>query len=151
MTSLTQHLTSVAWLRFLLAGVALGLALGWAATSGAESLVPPATAATVRIGGSPAGLAVVALAPGQHVVFQNDSSAMARVELDLGRGEGIACSAAGEPTRVARKFVVAGGTALECAPPAAPVSYRVFQSGSGGDSRVRETDGRIELGGSASR
>jgi len=28
------------------------------------------------------------------VVFQNDSSAIARVELDLGRGEGIACSAA---------------------------------------------------------
>ena len=150
MTACTSRsLGSFSWLQSLLTGIALGLALGWAVTSGAESLVPASgAAATVRLG---AGDADVALTPGQHVVFQNDSSAIARVELDLGRGEGIACSAAGEPTRVARKFVVAGGSALDCESPVAPVAYRVFQSAPGGDSRVRETSGRIEPGGVAPR
>jgi len=44
----------------------------------------------------------------------NDSTALARVEFDLRRGEGLTCTTDGEAPVTARKFVVRSGASLVC-------------------------------------
>lgn len=104
--------------------------------------VQPAPGATVQIAGAALLPERLDLAGNQRVVFRNDSSSYARVELDLARGEGIVCTSDGEQPVRGRKFVVAIGASLECEAPLAAVDYRVFRnSGSG----VIESEGRIEV------
>jgi hypothetical protein len=78
----------------------------------------------------------------QHLLFYNDSDAVARVELDLEHGIGISCVGVGGEVLHGRKFVVPAGTALDCEGPPSNVAYRVYRSGSGS---VAKSEGRIEI------
>jgi hypothetical protein len=111
-----------------------------------EPLAAPAGGlATVRITGSALEPDRVAVGPSQHVVFQNEATVMARVELDLPRGQGIVCRSGTEPASRGRKFVVDGGAALECEAPPARTRYRVFRAGAGGGSAVA-SQGELDPG-----
>ena len=119
-------------------------AFGLAAAAHGEPLAAPAGGlATVRITGSALEPDRVALGSGQHVVFQNEAAAMARVELDLPRGEGIVCRSGRDEATRGRKFVVAGGEALECEAPGSRTRFRVFRLGTGSGSPV-ESEGEVE-------
>lgn len=113
-------------------------ALAWlAAPASAEPLAAPAGGlATVRITGSTLEPGRMAVGPAQHVVFRNDAPVMARVELDLPRGEGILCRSGGDGASRGRKFVVGGGDVLECEAPPSKTRYRVFRVGAGGSAPV---------------
>jgi hypothetical protein len=135
-----------------LTGLVLGsVSLAAALAAGAEPLAAPiAGPATVRITGSALEPDVLGVDAGQHLVFRNESAAMARVELDLPRGTGLVCRAGREEALRARKFVVAGGDALECEAPAARTRYRVFRTAAGGGSAV-ESAGEVAPAGGARR
>jgi hypothetical protein len=125
--------------------------LAAALAAGAEPLAAPlAGLATVRITGSALEPDVLGVDAGQHLVFRNESAAMARVELDLPRGTGLVCRAGREEALRARKFVVAGGDALECEAPSSRTRYRVFRSAAGGGSAV-ESAGEVAPAGEARR
>ena len=109
--------------------------------AGAEAFDPPAPSDTVEIGGGVLRPERLSLSGAPRLVFQNGSATMARVELDLARGEGIACASAGEPPSKGRKFVVATGGRLECEAPSREVAYRVFRNGGGA---MEELHGAIE-------
>ncbi len=112
-------------------------------TARSEAFDPPTgSRATVQIESAKLSPERVNLASGQHLIFHNESAGMARVELDLARGEGIVCGSSGEQPTRGRKFVVASGADLECEAPAVAVGYRVLHSGSG---PVVESSGRIEV------
>jgi hypothetical protein len=130
----------------LLTLAAVALALGSVSTARSEAFDPPVVTshATVQIESAKLSPASLNVSSGQHLVFHNDSAGMARVELDLERGEGIVCGSTGEQPAKGRKFVVASGADLECEAPAVAVGYRVFHSGSG---PVVESSGRIEVSG----
>ena len=118
-----------------------------ALAAGAEPLAAPiAGLATVRITGSALEPEVLGVDAGQHLVFRNESAAMARVELDLPRGEGIVCRSGREEALRGRKFVVAGGEALECEAPASRTGSRVYRSGARGGGPV-ESAGEVAPGG----
>ena len=136
-----QRFATFRALCLLLAGPA---AMTWAAAAHADPLAAPAAGlATVRITVSALEPGRLAVASGQHVVFRNEATAMARVELDLPRGEGILCRSGRDEAARGRKFVVAGGDALECEAPSAAVRYRVFRIGGGGGSLVA-TEGELQ-------
>lgn len=98
--------------------------------------------ATVQIAGAALLPERLDLAGNQRLVFRNDSSSFARVELDLAHGDGIVCASDGEQPVRGRKFVVAIGASLACEAPQAGVDYRVFRSSGSG---VVESEGRIEV------
>jgi hypothetical protein len=124
--------------------LAASAAIALAAAAQADPLAAPAAGlATVRITVADLEPDRLAIGSGQHVVFRNEADAMARVELDLPRGEGILCRSGRDEAARGRKFVVAGGDALECEAPAAAVRYRVFRIGGGGGSLVA-TDGELD-------
>ena len=117
--------------------VLLGAALALPGAASAEAFdpVPPADTVAIASGGlQPARLA---LSGAPRLVFVNDSASLVRVELDLARGEGIACGGGGEPPTRGRKFVVSNGGLLECEAPAASVAYRVFRNGGGETEELR--------------
>jgi hypothetical protein len=115
----------------------LPAAIGLAAAAHAEPLAAPnGGLATVRITGSALEPGRVAVGAAQHVVFQNDAAVMARVELELPRGEGIVCRTGREEATRGRKFVVAGGDVLECEPPGSRTRYRVYRVGAAGGAPV---------------
>jgi len=123
---------------------AAAFALGSVSTARSEAFDPPvASRATVQIETAKLDPERLSVSSGQHLIFHNDSAGMARVELDLARGEGIVCGSSGEQPAKGRKFVVASGADLECEAPAVAVGYRVFHSGPG---PVVESSGRIEIG-----
>jgi len=131
-------------LRFLSRSFLCLVPVAAALAAGAEPLAAPvAGLATVRITGSTLEPGVLHLDAGQQLAFRNDSPALARVELDLPRGEGIVCRSGRDPALRGRKFVVAGGDALECQAPEARTRYRVFRIGGGGGSLV-ESAGELE-------
>jgi hypothetical protein len=99
--------------------------------------------ATVRITGSALEPSRLALGSEARVVFRNDAAAMARVELELPRGEGLLCRAGSEPPERGRKFVVARGDALECEAPAERTRFRVFRLAAGGRAPVA-SEGELE-------
>jgi hypothetical protein len=92
--------------------------------------------ATIRITGSALEPSRLALGSEARVVFRNDAAAMARVELELPRGEGLLCSTGREEPERGRKFVVARGDALECEAPAERTRFRVFRLAAGGSAPV---------------
>lgn len=117
------------------------LLLCFAAAAGAEAFGPPPepSAVVVQIDAREVAPLDVPVASGQRVVFRNDSSAMARIELDLERGDGVACTTAGEAPRRARKFVVPGGATLDCDAPTESVDWHVYRAG------APASEGRIEI------
>jgi hypothetical protein len=119
-----------------------GLALAWTGSAAAESSNPPEPQPRIRIESGALAPESVVLAPGARLRFENDSQSMARVELQLVHGDGVACASAGEAPVRGRKFVVPGGGTLECDAPASAVDYRVYRSDAGS---VRESSGRIEI------
>jgi hypothetical protein len=84
---------------------------------------------------------------GRSFVLANRSSATARVQFDLPRGEGIFCHSPGTVPRSARKFLVDSGASLVCVTDPGRYDYTVFQSlrTSAGRFVQRQEDGRIEL------
>jgi hypothetical protein len=80
----------------------------------------------------------------------NASTALARVEFQLRRGEGLTCVTEGEAPVTARKFVVRNGASLVCDSAGERLSrldYEVFRNvrlASGG-FRQEHSKGRIEL------
>ena len=125
----------------LLAALAVLLAVGWPAAAAAEAFDPPVSVDTVEIGRAGLRPEHLTLTGGQRLVFLNRSGGMARVELELARGEGIACGGSGGAPSRGRKFVVATGERLECEAPTSEVAYRVFRNGGGG---LEQLHGSIE-------
>jgi hypothetical protein len=80
----------------------------------------------------------------------NRSTAMARVEFGLRRGEGLNCVSDGEAPVTARKFVVRSGASLVCqlaADQSGRLDYEVFRNVrvASGAHRREHSKGRIEL------
>ena len=102
---------------------------------------PTAELATVRITGSALEPDRLAVGHGQHLVFRNEGTTMARVELDLEHGTGILCRNGVDEVR-GRKFVVASGDALECEAPPQATRYHVYRARAGGGTPVA-TEGEL--------
>lgn len=117
--------------------VLLGAALALPGAASAEAFDPAVPLDTVAIGSGRLQPARLALSGAPRLVFVNDSASLVRVELDLARGEGIACGGGGEPASRGRKFVVANGGRLECEAPSGAVAYRVFRNGGGETEELR--------------
>jgi len=132
----SSHPLAGLWARIALAALLVPF------VAGAESSGPPPgpSTAIVRIDAAAVAPLALPVASGQRVAFRNDSPAMARVELDLARGEGVACATPGETPRKARKFVVPGGATLDCDAPAESVDWHVYRAG------APESEGRLEIG-----
>ncbi len=80
----------------------------------------------------------------------NLSTALARVEFGLRRGEGLSCATNGEAPIKARKFVVESGASLVCratADQSGRLDYEVFRNVrvESGAYRREHSEGRIEL------
>ena len=80
----------------------------------------------------------------------NESTALARVEFDLRRGEGLTCAIDGEAPVTARKFVVRSGASLVCHSAGdhlGRLDYEVFRNvrTASGAYRREHSKGRIEL------
>jgi hypothetical protein len=80
----------------------------------------------------------------------NGSTALARVEFQLRRGDGITCVTDGEAPVTARKFVVRSGASLVCHPEgdhSGRLDYEVFRNVrlASGAHRQEHSKGRIEL------
>lgn len=80
----------------------------------------------------------------------NESTALARVEFDLRRGEGLTCGIDGDAPVTARKFVVRSGASLVCRSAGdhpGRLDYEVFRNvrSASGAYRREHSKGRIEL------
>jgi hypothetical protein len=80
----------------------------------------------------------------------NQSTALARVEFGLRRGEGLSCATDGESAITARKFVVRSGATLVCratSDQSGRLDYEVFRNVrvASGAHRQVHSKGRIEL------
>ena len=114
------------------------------------ALAPPPARIQIQI--QPAALEPerVEAAAARGFELANASTALARVEFQLPRGEGLTCVTEGEAPVRARKFVVRNGASLVCDSAGERLSrldYEVFRTvklASGG-FRKEHTKGRIEL------
>ncbi len=82
--------------------------------------------------------------------LSNQSTALARVEFGLRRGDGLTCANNGESPIKARKFVVESGASLVCratAEQSGRLDYEVFRNVrvESGAYRQEHSEGRIEL------
>ena len=118
-------------------------ALGLSGTALADSsLPPPERSPSVSIDSTGLRPSRLSLASDQHLLFYNDSDAVARVELELAHGRGLNCVGVDGEILHGRKFVVPAGTALDCEGPSTDVAYRVYRSGNGS---VAKSEGWIEI------
>jgi len=118
-------------------------ALMLAAPALSDSALPPSERSpSISIDSSGVRPSRLRLASNQHLVFYNDSDAVARVELELEHGSGLNCVGVNGEVLHGRKFVVPAASALDCEAPLTNVDYRVFRTGS---SSVAKSEGRIEL------
>jgi hypothetical protein len=118
-------------------------ALGLATPALSDSALPPSERSpSVSIDSTGIRPSRLKLATDQHLVFYNDSDAVARVELELEHGSGLNCVGVNGEVLHGRKFVVPAASALDCEAPPTNVDYRVFRTGS---SSVAKSEGRIEL------
>ena len=88
----------------------------------------------------------VALRPRRPRIATLDGVTVGLLDISKPRGEGIVCRSGREEALRGRKFVVAGGEALECEAPASRTGYRVYRSGARGGGPV-ESAGEVAPGG----
>jgi hypothetical protein len=109
----------------------------------AESDTPSALQAreAARLDLAIRGPGEVTVMPGTRFTIANPGRDIARIEIDLPRGGGIACAQPGEAAATGRKFVLSSGTSLACDAPPESVAYRVFR----GPGTSNESKGRIRV------